>query len=293
MKVGWLIDAEAFPAYADELAAEVSRCGGESVFAARPDAPYSWDDVNSSYRRAFPRETCVVTHGDIDLVTRVQLDGRWKPGAFAATHRFFCSHYYSRVGGLTTSPAASDSQLQPVLLNHDYFMVPFGELPRRLDALLEALGVEQQLFVRPDSPLKLFTGMTIHRETFPQDYELMGFYDVPLESLVVVSSPKTIEQEWRFVVVDGKVVAGSLYRDGEADVTLPARDEGARALAEQVAAMDWQPDPVWVLDICRTMEGKYRVLELGGFSFSDLYGCDLSLVVRAVSRAAQSICEQT
>ena len=83
-------------------------------------------------------------------------------------------------------------------------MLPYAELPRFKDFLFDTLGRNDQLFVRPDSPLKIFTGLTISRSTFDKDYDFMGFYEFPVESLVVVSSPKTIRAEWRYVVADGK-----------------------------------------------------------------------------------------
>ena len=68
--------------------------------------------------------------------------------------------------------------------------------------------------MRPDSPLKLFTGQLMSAETFEADLEFLGFYDFPKESLVVLGAPRTIDVEWRFVIVDREVVAGSQYRAG-------------------------------------------------------------------------------
>ncbi|MEO1529156.1 MAG: hypothetical protein AAFX06_27360 [Planctomycetota bacterium] len=75
MSVGWLIDAGVFDSYHDELAAAVTRNGHTVVSINRPNPPYEWDDVHSSYRNAFPKDACVVAHGDIDLISRVQDDG--------------------------------------------------------------------------------------------------------------------------------------------------------------------------------------------------------------------------
>ena len=275
MTVGWLIDAGVFDAYHDELAAAVTRQGHTVVSINRPNPPYDWDDANSSYRKAFPIGSCVVAHADIDLVTRVAEDNIWTPGAFATVSHFFCSHYYSHFGRF--------------LLNHDYVMLPYAELPRCKDFLFDTLGRGERLFVRPDSPLKIFTGLTIARSTFDKDYEFMGFYEFPVESLVVVSSPKTITAEWRFVVADGKIVSGSQYVQRGCEVALPATDSSALEFARSVLAVGYQPDPVWVLDVCQTDDGGYHLLEIGGFSFASLYGCDKDAVVQAVSSVAHSI----
>ena len=46
------------------------------------------------------------------------------------------------------------------------------------------------------------------------------------------------------------------------------------------------------MDICKTSDGNYHLLEIGGFSFADLYACDMKTVVSAVSAAAQSVWEK-
>lgn len=275
MTVGWLIDADIFDSYHDELAAAVTRHGHEVASVNRPHPPYEWEDVRFAYRKAFPPGACVVAHADIDLVSRVLDDKLWTPGAFATVPHFFCSHYYGHFGRF--------------LLNRDYIMLPYAELPRCRDFLFDTLGVEDRLFVRPDSPLKIFTGLTISRETFGKDFEFMGFYEFPSESLVVVSSPKRIVAEWRYVIANGEVVTGSKYVDAGEGVSLPAKDPLAHEFAQSVANSGYQPDPVWVLDVCRTAEGGYHLLEIGGFSFASIYGCDKDAVVQAVSAVAESI----
>lgn len=98
MTVGWLIDAGIFDSYFDELAAAVTRNGHVVAAVNRPRPPYEWDDVKSSYRKAFPKDACVIVHADIDLVLRVVDDHLWTPGAFATVPHFFCSNYYAHLG---------------------------------------------------------------------------------------------------------------------------------------------------------------------------------------------------
>ncbi len=40
-------------------------------------------------------------------------------------------------------------------------------------------------------------------------------------------------------------------------------------------------------------DGTYHLLEIGGFSFADLYACDMKKLVSAVSVAAQTVWEAT
>ena len=275
MKVHWLIDREMFEHYLADLVSAIQKHGHEARLIEAPSPPYRWDDTGCSYRSAFPEEACVIAHGDIELMTRIHREKRWNPGAFCTVESFHCSSYLCR--------------FSKFWINSDYVMLPFGELSRQREFLFDTIGKDGQVFVRPDSPLKLFTGQVATHKTFDADLEYMGFYEFPEESLVVVSSPKTIVQEWRFVVSNGEVVTGCLYQTGQ-EKTLDARsDPEALQLAEKIAQQDYQPDPVWIIDVCKTSDGKYRMLEIGGFSFSDLYACDMNKVVVAVSEAAERI----
>jgi len=164
MKVGWLLDPSVFPKEHEELAAAIVRQGHETKSVARPDLPYTWADTKFAYRKLFPKGACVVTHGDIDLVNRVRADALWTPGVFATVEHFFCSHYYAHFGRF--------------LLNQNYAMLPFAELLRRADWLFAAFGRDGRIFVRPDSPLKLFTGLLASQANFERDVGFMGFYEL-------------------------------------------------------------------------------------------------------------------
>lgn len=279
MTVHWLIDAEMFNHYRDDLVAAIREHGHKVKLLQSPSPPYRWDDVGCSYRDTFPKEACVISHGDIELVTRVHRDRRWVPGAFCNVDNFRCSNYLCWFG--------------QYWVNSDYLMLPFGELSRQRDFLFEMVGRDGRIFIRPDSPLKLFTGQIASRVTFDADLEFMGFYEFPSDSLVVVSSPKAIASEWRFVVAAGKVVAGCLYHNGSELDYQPTYEPEAFELASEIASLGYEPDRAWVIDICKTSEGDFRMLEVGGFSFSDLYACNKSDVVKAVSDVAKAAWQES
>jgi hypothetical protein len=270
--VNWLIDADQFDGYRDDLVACIRSLGHEVRFVHTPSPPYRWEDEGCSYRRAFPKDACVVTHGDIELVTRVRREKLWKPGAFATIEKFACSSYYRWFGRF--------------ILNQDHVMLPFGELDRKRDYLFDKFGTDNRIFIRPDSPLKFFTGQVATRDTFDADLEFMAFHEFPTSSIVIFSSAKSIRAEWRFVVANRKIVAGCQYKsDGQLDLQ-PHYEPAAFDLAGTIAAEEYQPDHVWVMDICQTDANNLHLLEIGGFSFSDLYLCDKLSIVKAVSEAA-------
>jgi len=65
---------------------------------------------------------------------------------------------------------------------------------------------------------------------------------------------------------------------------------GAFKLAGKIALSGIGPDLIWIIDICQTDEGEFYMLEIGGFSFSDLYATDKTAIVRATSAAAIQFC---
>lgn len=278
MKVGWLIDADLIDRYRDELVTAIRELGHDAKLIHAPSPPYQWDDIGCSYRETYPREACVITHGDIDLVTRIHNERRWTPGAFSTIEHFAYSNYACQYGRF--------------LLNRDYMMLPFGELERCHDFLFRSVGLDDRIFIRPDSPLKLFTGQVASRSTFSADLEFMGFYEFPSNSLVVVGSPRMIVSEWRFVIADGKDIAGCQYkRNGEFECQ-SGYDGSAIEFAKSIAELDYQPDPVWVMDICKTSDNSYHLLEIGAFSLSNLYACNMVDVAAAVSSVAKSVWER-
>ena len=50
--------------------------------------------------------------------------------------------------------------------------------------------------------------------------------------------------------------------------------------------VEFRPDPVFVIDICKADDGNFYLLEIGSFSCAGLYACNLEKIVSAVSKAA-------
>lgn len=168
------------------------------------------------------------------------------------------------------------AHLGDLLLNDDFNILPFGELKRRGSP-------ERNVFVRPDRVTKSFTGFAITPDRFEYEMSCLDrLSGVGAEELVVVASAKLIDQECRYVVADGKIVAKSTYGWVEGFVPSTTTDPRCDAIAEEVAGRDWQPDTVYTCDIALSA-GRARVVELNSFSCSGLYACDTAAVARAVT----------
>jgi hypothetical protein len=172
-------------------------------------------------------------------------------------------------------------------------------LKRRKDELYRLFGVDNCLFIRPDSGFKTFTGRVVSYEEFDTDYEWMTEFS-DRDALAVISSPKPIGAEFRFVICKNAIVTGCYYK-----VNSELRPEpfskfnwkkqvvdllfhNAWKFAEEVAKVDWEPEPIYVMDVCST-NNECKILELNSFSCSGLYWCDLKKVVKVASELAVEI----
>jgi len=272
----WLIeDFEADNKF-DKLAEETRRRGLQTeVVKYRPFK-------SGKYSHFFKGHDCVVVQGSINLCRQLQKEDYWVPGPWLNSIAYECSRYYASLGHHH--------------LNSDYVMLPRAEVPRQMGFLKKTFGSEENaLFMRPSSGHKTFTGKVFHEKHFESDWDWVEEFTEP-HSLVIISSPKVIIREWRFIISDKKVVTGSLYKERigpissgkyrEIDIVNFPKDKAALKKAQEIANEGYNPDPMYVIDICETAEGEMRLLEIGSFSCAGLYDCNISLIVDEAERQA-------
>ena len=177
-----------------------------------------------------------------------------------------------------------------LLLNRRHTMLPYGDLRSRADDLFGTFGGGPfgGIFVRPNSGMKTFTGLVMLPKLLEKDIEFIERYsDIPPDTLIVVAPARNIAREYRFVVGGQKVITGSLYRvkSDLVSKTVTEGDEVFRIAQGFLDKVDYNPDPLWVMDVCQTEEGEWCVLEIGCFSCAGLYACDLRKVVQAVGES--------
>ena len=262
MSVHWLLERDVFGDGTPPLL-EAARRAGHGVTIWR-------DDWWSS--GAFPTidDERVVFHGSLGNAARIAALGRWSPGAYCDVERLRCSAWF---------PAAERWRL-----NERYVQTTVRELCEEPGVIARALGDDlREVFVRPDSPLKPFSGRVVALEGLTPERLDHGFYYEDLALPIVVAPVTVVHDEWRFVVVRGVVVASSGYVAAgrrASGASIPAE---ATALAEAIAAELPPPDLAYVLDIGRT-DAELRLVELNPFSGSDLYGGDRDALVAAMAR---------
>lgn len=203
----------------------------------------------------------VIFYGSTTLIKNVNKQKRWKPGTWFDTENFRTSTWVQHYG--------------KNMLNHDAEIMELREVESKVDLDL--------FFIKPDNDLKDFTGEILEKKDFSKWYSSIsagGFlFDETIK--VVVAPPKYMGKEWRLVLVDGKVVTGSLYKNRSMRPKVCEQPENVVELAERMAAI-WQPAPVFVMDICDHEDGP-KIIELNCFNASGFYACDIDVIVKEVS----------
>lgn len=275
MKVCWLVDellTENSLEHGTKPVADAATEQGHQVYRTK----YVPMSKEPDPKIPFGYKACVVTHGTHEFVSqlkRTRAQQLWTPGFYHGLDKLQY-HVYA-------------THLNNLLLGDGFILLPFQEIVRRRLPLGTS---HREFFIKPTSVTKPFTGRVIREADFDHEISSLNQIErVDPELLCVVAPAMPIDAEYRFVICRRKVIAGSEYRwDGKRleDGPIP---EIARKRAESVAALDWQPDTVYVCDVAVYEEGseqEARVIELNTFSCAGLYACDTNAIVREVSKAA-------
>lgn len=267
MSVHWLIEVDVFADTAKRITAALDL----------RNQPWSrWhDDIHAS---EMPKaDGPVLFWGSLGAAYEKRVASAYRPGAIGNIEAFRCSEYYKELSHVSMANGAA-------------VFTTVRDLVASPASVLQPLGQPERVFVRPDSPLKPFSG----RELPVADLSLAaldhGFYYDDEDLPIAVSAPKKVGREWRFVVANREVAAGCEYVASREGAGTNVTDE-ARALAAQVASADWQAAPLYVVDVAE-VDGGLGVMELNPFSGADLYHCDPNNVIEAASQVAQELFEE-
>ncbi len=173
------------------------------------------------------------------------------------------------------------SQLNLPLLNKDCIIVPFNEA--------QNLKFDDDMFIKPSTDLKVFNGGFIAANTTFSDFfktqQFMSNIDYS-EVNIIFSPIKKIFSEYRFFVVDKKVISGSRYmvdRVVKPDSFVP---EDIWKKAEELSLI-YQPSDIFTIDLCYTDQGIF-IVEYNCFNCSGSYDNDLAKTYQAIHDFLQS-----
>lgn len=257
------------------------------LIAAVKKAGHPLIEVRNSYTRELMRPVldgkphCVIFNGSITLSQMVRKDlprelcepvifcGANECGSF--TH-FLCSRYYPYFGDF--------------LFNDRYVMMPLREFKRQKFMVYGLLGKDALVFIRPDSGEKTFTARLLD---FQDICSFCENYAPHADELVLVSTPKNVRWEGRFVVTRNReIVACSTYIMQGQKTMIPSAPKEATDKCHEILSVGYYPDDVFCIDICEGEDGKFYLLELTSFSSAGLYACNKDRIVQVVSESALS-----
>lgn len=285
-KINWIIDKYLFDEYEDRLFTAIKNSGGNVFF---------YDDIcGKSFKEwiseKFTKDDIVVFHGSLQhgrQLTHLPI----YPGVFMTIDNYECYKYYGYYG--------------EKLLNSEYLMMGLNDVIRnkyKIEQLTPNFGfadnvVDKKVFIRPSNGYKTFTGQLISYTNLESEINILSksYGGIDPETLVLISKEQEIEDEYRFIVVDGKVITGSLYMDNNNRKSFKAYydkpiDETSDVFkfAQTVANLH-QPDKAFTIDICTVNYGDYKlykVLEINSFNCASMYGADYDKIVESVNNLA-------
>lgn len=216
---------------------------------------------------------CVLFNGSIEMckIVNEQLTKQGcYPNIYCDWNKYRCSAYY---------PHFAD-----FVFNDDYALIPLIELQRRLYRFYGVFGKEGMLFVRPDSGDKTFKAELLDIQDFPKFYEDVNQFK---NDLILVSTPKNIIGEWRFVCTKYKeILAVSSYRYYGKLTRVPSAPVGATNKCKEILEVGYYPNSVFCVDIAEDSDGNYWMMELTSFSSAGLYACKKDKIVHRISEIA-------
>lgn len=144
----------------------------------------------------------------------------------------------------------------------------------------------KQVFVRPSEDLKQFSGTCISAEECYAwfndiiECESSGSYKLDPCTPIVLSTPKNIQAEYRYFIVDGQIVTGSQYRIRN-QLIKERVTESDMLIEAQSFADQWLPHPCCVMDLA-LVGTQLKVIEFNCINSSGFYDSDIDAIFKSL-----------
>ena len=165
------------------------------------------------------------------------------------------------------------------MLNNDMRFFPLKEV-------IDNIG-DEEFFVRPMEDTKSFTAEVTNKERFSDFVENIkglgdGYSTVDMDTMVAISKPKSIQQEIRFFIVNGKISTYSTYKIGDRVCYDGFVDRDAIDFVSALVGFgNWNPDIAYVIDVAMSND-EPKILEVNSINSSGLYGIDTQKFIMSI-----------
>lgn len=272
-KVNWIIDRYLFDEYEDKLCQTVKDSGMNVTLL--DDSNFDMDFTFVDYlKKKYTENDIVFLHGSLQNGRKMLRTSSY-PGIYLTLDNYECYNYYGYFGDY--------------LLNSEYVMMGLNDVLRNKDSIFDIFGGDG-LFIRPSNGYKTFTGQVLSKKDFDTEFStlIQSYGGLDINTLVVLSPIQEIDEEYRFIVIDGKIISGSKYMDEKNRTSYVAYydklcdNPNAQAFAKSMIDL-YQPDKAYTIDVCRVKNGGFKLIELNSFCCANWYGNDLNKIVKAVN----------
>lgn len=229
--------------------------------------PFSGDLIPEPY---IPPKTPVFCYGSISMGRTAKQKG-WYPGVIEVPE--FNIQIYN---------------WKENLLNWDCKAYYLWQLADNPNSYYTKFRNDELFFIKPSDDSKFIPGQIMSGKEIKEwanKIVVLGENDgsnVNKDSIVCVSSPKNIQHEARFWIVNNTVVTWSMYKIGST-ITHSRQlvDENLIAYAHKFVSL-WNPACAYCLDLCRDSKGDVKIVEINNINSSGLYDCDTQKLVNAI-----------
>lgn len=143
-----------------------------------------------------------------------------------------------------------------------------------------------KVFVRPVEDSKAFNGQLMTKDQFNKWKDQISkidpqpFQPLSKETEIMVCAPKPIYAEYRFFIVDGIVISGSMYKRGTQVFHDSEVDQYITDFAQEMVDK-WQPNIAFVIDVAQTDNGL-KIIEMGNINSAGFYKIDVNKYIIAM-----------
>jgi hypothetical protein len=261
----WIIDQSMSDEYIKTSLIEIIKECGKEVALMDYVPFYRKEDL----KYPFDMDDCVIPYSTINLGK--YLKGYY--GSYLDEEELRFHNYFSKL--------KIDADLW---LNGNFVLTTYYDFEQNFQKFVELFGTEN-LFIRPNSGSKLFTGVPIHglNDLKYQSNCLRQLSGVMDNSLILVSTSKGIKNEFRFIIVGDKVIDGSQYLSDGVHDQKHFYTQDALKLAEKVAKCKEKPVEIFTCDIATMYDKSVKIVEINSFNCAGWYHCDPRKIVKEVS----------
>ncbi len=226
----------------------------------------------------FEPNDCVIVQGSIQMTKNIRgrLPSGCYPVAYNSWDNYLCTSYYPK--------------LTKFLFNDNHEITTLGNLKTNKFHFYEKFGKEALIFVRPDSGEKTFQAQLLDLQDFDKFWENSIASSALDTDLIIVSTPKKINGEWRFVCSKyngGEIISCSTYQYQGKRTLIPSAPKGATEKCQEILKEGHFPDSVFCVDIFQDGDNNFWLGELTSFSSAGLYETDKTAIAQRVSEIAE------